>query len=170
LVLNTVSSPLDTAWKIHAAQVDWTGKVDAKASFALTISAAALATTVALSADGRTFSRLSERWEQLAYWSGVALVLAGALCALVVVVPRLRLRNVASEAATNYIYFGHLRLWTAERLVEELTEGDALPVVARQSVIMAMIAWRKHRWVQRSMVCAGSGIGLLVVAGLSAKA
>lgn len=164
-----MSSPLDTAWKIHAAQVDWTGKVDSKASFAFTISSAALATTVALSADGRTFSRLSERWEHLAYWSGVALVLAGALFALMVVVPRLRHGNVESEAPTNYIYFGHLRLWTADRLVEELIGGDALPVVARQSVIMATIAWRKHRWVQRSMVCTGSGIGLLIVAGLSAN-
>lgn len=164
-----MSSPLDTAWKIHAAQVDWTGKVDSKASFAFTISSAALAITVALSADGRTFSRLSEPWEQLAFWSGVALVLAGALFALVVVVPRLRHRNVESEAPTNYIYFGHLRLWTAERLVQELTDGDALPVVARQSVIMATIAWRKHLWVQRSIVCTGSGIGLLVAAGLSAN-
>lgn len=163
-----MSSPLDTAWKIHAAQVDWTGKVDSKASFAFTISSAALAITVALSADGRTFSRLSEWWEQVAFWSGVALVLAGALFALLVVVPRLRSGSAQSEASKNYIYFGHLRLWTAERLVEELTDGDVLPVVARQSVIMATIAWGKHRWVQRSMICTGSGIGLLVLAGLSA--
>ena len=27
----------DTAWRIHGALVDWTGKVDTKASFALTI-------------------------------------------------------------------------------------------------------------------------------------
>jgi len=167
--LGTVSTPLDTAWKIHAAQVDWTGKVDSKASFAFTISSAALATTVALSADGRTFSRLSERWEQLAFWSGIALALAGALFALIVVVPRLRHRNVESEAPTNYIYFGHLRLWTAEMLVEELTKGDPMPVVARQSVIMAAIAWRKHLWVQRAMACTGGGIGLLVITGLSAN-
>jgi len=163
-----VSSALDNAWKIHAAQVDWTGKVDAKASFAFALGSAALGTTVALTAAGRTFSRLSGWIEHTQYWVGIGSILAGSLCALLVVVPRLRRTLVDVEANSNYIYFGHLRLWNVDDLVAELTEGEILPVVARQAVVMAKIAWRKHRWVQRSMILTASGIGLLAAAGLSA--
>lgn len=161
-------SALDNAWRIHAAQTDWTGKVDTKASFALALSSAALGTTVALSASGRTFSHVSGWAENALYWSGLGAILAGAFCALLVVVPRLRHTSVDAEASANYIYFGHLRLWNVDDLVAELTEGEILPVVARQAVVMAKIAWRKHRWVQRSMILTASGIGLLVATGLSA--
>src|SRR3712207_62647 len=34
--------PVDTAWRIHGAIADWTGKVDTKASFVLTIESALL--------------------------------------------------------------------------------------------------------------------------------
>ncbi|MFD6548016.1 hypothetical protein, partial [Bacillus cereus] len=53
------ADPIETAWKIHAALVDWTGKVDTKASFALTIESALLGGVVALSGDGRVFHDLA---------------------------------------------------------------------------------------------------------------
>lgn len=43
------SSDLETAWRIHAGLGEWTSKVDAKASFALALESAGVATVIALS-------------------------------------------------------------------------------------------------------------------------
>lgn len=158
-------SGVEAAWKIHAAQIDWTGRVDAKASFAFGLESAALGLTVALSASGRTYSGLSGWLQHGLYWAGIALVLGGALFALAVVIPRLRQSAIRQEAATNYIYFGHLQHWSALDLAAKLENGDdLLEVIARQCVVMARIAWAKHRLVQRSMVLGAAGIGMLVLA------
>lgn len=47
------SHALDTAWRIHGALVDWTGKVDSKASFTVGVESAALAGVITLSASSR---------------------------------------------------------------------------------------------------------------------
>ncbi|GAB3207623.1 hypothetical protein [Nocardia tengchongensis] len=46
------------AWQIHAAIMDWIGKVDVKASFTLTLDVALLAGVVTLSRDGGLLSGL----------------------------------------------------------------------------------------------------------------
>jgi hypothetical protein len=158
-------SAVDTAWKIHTAQVDWTGRVDTKASFGFGIESAALGLTVALSAAGRTYAAIDGFAERALYWSGLACLLAGAFLSLLVVIPRLRHKVAESEAGANYIYFGHVRHWDAAALAERLSgEDDLLEVITRQCVVMANIAWRKHRLVQLSMTAGGIGIGLLVFA------
>lgn len=81
---------IHSAWKIHAAQAEWTGKVDAKASFAFAIESAIIATTVALSANGRLFSNLNGWLTGTLFWLGILSLLAGAFFALVVVRPRLK--------------------------------------------------------------------------------
>ena len=158
-------SAIDTAWKIHAAQVDWTGRVDTKASFAFGIESAALGLTVALSATGRTYAAIDGFSERALYWSGLVCLLAGAFLSLLVVIPRLRHKVAQSESSANYIYFGHVRHWDAAELAERLSgEDDLLEVITRQCVVMAKIAWRMHRLVQFSMTAGGPGIGLLVSA------
>ena len=62
---------VDTAWKIHAAIVDWTGKVDTKASFASALESAAI---VSLSASGRRLSGLSD-WPRATLWIGIGCLL-----------------------------------------------------------------------------------------------
>ena len=162
-----MSDPTEIAWKIHAAQVDWTGKVDAKASFAFAIESADIGTTVALSASGRTFASIDECFAELLYWCGLAGLLVGAACALLVVVPRLRgAAETAREARENFIYFGHLRHWDADDLAAVLSKGEVLGPLTRQCVNMAKIAWRKHRLVQASMITGAIGIGALVACGL----
>ena len=154
---------IDSAWRIHAAQVDWTSRVDTKASFAFGIESAALGLTVALSASGRTYAAVDGPADRALYWAGLACLLFGALFSLLVVIPRLRHRVAQSEAGSNYIYFGHVRHWDAAALAERLSgEDDLLEVITRQCVVMAEIAWRKHRLVQLSMAVGGSGIGLLI--------
>lgn len=159
-------SALDNAWKIHAAQVDWTGKVDAKASFAFALESAVIATTVALSADGRLFSSLPPGVVSVFYWLGLLFLAAGSFFALVVVRPRLKASQIERSSAENFIYFGHAQYWESDDLAVALKERDILPVVTRQIVVMAEIAWQKHRWVQHSMTLGGVGGALLVACGL----
>jgi hypothetical protein len=66
---NTVgSSPAaETAWRIHGGLLDWTGKIDSKASFVLTVEAAALA----------GFAVLGHPWRELAHGVGAFQRLAG---------------------------------------------------------------------------------------------
>lgn len=157
---------IDNAWKIHAAQTEWTGKVDAKASFAFAVESAIIATTVALSADGRLFSNFNGWLEGAFYWVGILSLMAGAFFALVVVTPRIKADIVKITAGDNFIYFGHAQYWESDDLAAVLKERDILPVITRQIVVMAEIAWQKHRWVQLSMTLGGVGGALLVACGL----
>lgn len=149
---------VDNAWKINAAQIDWTGKVDTKASFAFTLESAIIATTVALTADGRLFSDLHLAIAVVFYWMGLLSLAVGAFFALVVVRPRLKSADVKKASDENFIYFGHAQYWEADDLAEALKEREILPVITRQIVVMADIAWQKHRWVQWSRCRLGKRI------------
>ena len=156
----------DNAWKVHAAQVDWTGKVDAKASFAFGLESAAIVTTVALSAEGRIFGDLGDPTAAWLYGIGLAFILIGAVFAVTAVVPRLKSDDVKRKAPDNYIYFGHAQHWEPEDLDTALRERDIIPVISRQIVVMAEIAWQKHRWVQVSMFAGCAGGVCVVLAAL----
>lgn len=156
-----MADPIDTAWRIHTAIVDWTGKVDAKASFALAFESAALAGILTLSSDHRRLAHLVGFWVNALYWIGLISLAVALLLVLYVVRPRLRKRRVDIEAPDNFIFFGHLRNWDPEDLRDALTAKDPLPVLTRQLVAMAQIAWLKHRLLQWSIT--GSAIsGVLV--------
>ncbi|KRE88276.1 hypothetical protein ASG86_03690 [Arthrobacter sp. Soil764] len=164
---------LETAWKIHAALVDWTGKVDAKASFAFTLESAGLATMVALSAKDRLFGTLTGPLQNITYHAAVFSLLVAAACAMWVVIPRLRMRHVGKEWPDNFIYFGHLKYWDASKLPQKIQSTEMLPVITKQMIGMSKIAWMKHLFVKASMILASIGgvclltCGLLVRAGLS---
>lgn len=162
----TDKDAIDNAWKVHAAQVDWTGKVDAKASFAFALESAAIVSTVALSAKGRIFGDLSDPAAGRLYGIGLALILIGAVFAVAVVIPRLKSDTVKSTAAENFIYFGHAQHWEPDELTVALKERELLPVISRQIVVMADIAWQKHRWVQLSMFAGCAGGVCIVLAAL----
>lgn len=156
---------IDNAWKIHAAQADWTGKVDSKASFAFGLESAAIVAVVALSAKGRIFGDLSDIAAAWLYGIGLMLILVGALFAVTAVIPRLKSDDVKEKAPENFIYFGHAKHWEPADLTAALKERDILPVISRQIVVMGDIAWQKHRWVQLSMGigCAG-GVSIVLAA------
>lgn len=162
----TDNDAIDNAWKIHGAQADWTGKVDAKASFAFGLESAAIVSVVALSAKGRIFGDLSDPAAAWLYGVGLALILAGAVFAVTVVIPRLKSDLVKSTAPENFIYFGHAQHWEPDDLEAALKEREILPVISRQIVVMADIAWQKHRWVQLSMFTGCAGGVCIVLAAL----
>jgi len=155
----------DTAWRIHASIVDWTGKVDAKASFALAIESAALAGIVTLTGSGRRLDGLAG-WEVGLFWTGITILLIGVLLVITVVAPRLRSTKMPSEWQNNYVYFGHLMHWDPEDLQKVVEEEDPLPAVTRNIVVMSKIAWTKHRRLQVSMWLATVGTALVAVAAV----
>ena len=163
---------LETAWKIHAALTDWTGKVDAKATFSFALESAGLTIIVALSADGRLFGSLQGVIQHVAYYSAVIALLIAAGCAMWVVMPRLRMRHVAKEWPDNFIYFGHLRYWDPSDLGQKIKDAELLPILTKQLVGMSRIAWNKHLLVKTSMIFASVGglsllaCGMLVTSGL----
>ena len=157
---------LDLAWRIHAALVDWTGKVDTKASFAFAIESAIVLAVVGQTKSPGLYASLEgiDRW---LYGVGLALILVGILMAASVVTPRLRRRASKREWRENFIYFGHLRHWRPEQLAAHLQSiEDPLPILSRQLVNMSKIAWSKHVLVQISMFAAGLGalsLGLVLL-------
>lgn len=158
--------PIDTGWKIHSAIIDWTGKVDSKANFVLTIESALLAGVVALTGDHRRLSHLRSWRAQAGFWSGVAVLASGVLSVAWVVRPRLRSRKLKAEVPTNFIFFGHLRKWSAAELEVALRDRDLLPVLSRQLVNASQVAWFKHRALQFSMLCALAGTALVSLAAV----
>lgn len=160
----TDHDPLDTAWRIHAAVTDWTGKAESKASFALAVESALLAAIISLTGGNHRLSDLNSNWLLLFFWLGLALVVAALLAVIAAVRPRLRSNNVKAEARDNFIFFGHLKSWNPEALQAALGQTDVLPMLTRQLVSMSEIAWKKHRLLQLSLTCAPIGTASIVVA------
>ncbi|MGI5341446.1 Pycsar system effector family protein [Streptomyces sp. CA-181903] len=145
--------PQDTAWRLHAALSDWTGKADAKASFALTVQSAVLLGLAA--GAGRGFGH-ARGLAAVLLWAGVAALVVGLACAVLAVAPSLR-ADVPGPAEERFVYFGHLRDWEPGALEYRLREADPLPALSRELVVMSRIAWRKHVCVRWSLVCAAAG-------------
>lgn len=156
----------ETAWRIHSALCDWTGKVDSKASFLSAIETGVLAGVIALAANGSYLSKLHGRWQLGLFWTGVALLVGSIIGALWVVMPYLRRSYLADEQPTNFVFFGHLKSWKPEELAEALGRDDPMPVLSRQLVNMANIAWKKHRRLQFSILGTVTGSGLISLAAL----
>lgn len=152
---------LDTAWRIHGALADWTGKVDAKASFCFAVESAVILAVLNLTAEGRLFDVLDTQSEKRTFYLGMALVAAGLICAADVVIPRLRRRTSRTDWRENFIYFGHLRHWEPSALEARIRGAAMLPVLAAQLVNMSRIAWKKHLMVQTSLVLTLLGVASL---------
>ena len=105
--------------------MDWTGKVDGKANFALTVQAALLGAAVVLLPDINTCL------EYVLLGGSVIFVAAGAVCAALIVASQLRGKSLAGETASNFIYFGHARKRGPERITRELRQTDLTEQLAR---------------------------------------
>jgi membrane protein YdbS with pleckstrin-like domain len=161
------SDSSDFGWRIHALVDNWTGKVDGKASITLAIESAAFAFVVTQTQKGGEFENLggtSEWW----FRAGLALLLLAAALALLVVMPQLNRRKSGQEWESNTIYFGHLRHWRSDDLAKSLVEDQTHPdQLARQLVAMSKIAWRKHAWLQASLVLLAAAVAILVLVAIT---
>lgn len=136
--------PVESAWRIHLAGVDWTGKVDAKASFVLAAESAAALAVLNLSGSGRRLADLDGWPAVTAYWVGVAALVSALLFVVAVVRPQLRASAMGNEASQNFIFFGHARSWKSDEIESALSSRNLLPQISRQIVAISDIAWRKH--------------------------
>lgn len=151
------ADPLETAWKMHGALADWTGKADGKASFALTLQATVLAALGVLAGSGRVFGDVGTGPALFLLWLGASLLGAGASFAVAAISPNLRKERRGPQEGDDFLYFGHLRTWEPVDLEVALRENDPLPALTRQLVVMSEIAWIKHRRVQWSLSLAAAG-------------
>lgn len=160
---STNSDAEDRAWKIHTALVDWTGKVDSKATFCFALESAALVAIANLTSEGRLFDTRQTLAQQLLFTIGSALLVAGVFAAAFVVIPRMNRVQATRRWRENIVYFGHLRLWDASALEKALRENSILPSLSAQLVVMSKIAWRKHYIVQWSLILGLVGASCLGV-------
>ena len=154
---------IDFAWRVHSALDTWTTKVDNKASIVLAIEAATLGLVVTLSRKGGPLSELHGTPHTKFLWGMIALGL-GTFFAALAVFPQLRRIRASREWQRGFIYFGHLRHWDSAKLATHLERLDpkaSLAALSNQHVVMAKIAWRKHVWLQVSMLLSLIGVGLL---------
>jgi hypothetical protein len=165
---HTAHRGAETAWRIHAALLDWTGKVDTKAAFALTIESAALALTTTLSFGPQAVLGRLRSGSLTLLTTGTSLIALAILLAMLVVAPRMKGRQARHISRSDFIYFGHVRHWDPEHLAETLREVDPLPALSRQLVVMSRVAWRKHRFMQLSLLAAAAGTVFIALAALAA--
>ncbi|MFB6788707.1 Pycsar system effector family protein [Streptomyces olivaceus] len=158
--------PLDTAWRVHSVLVEWTGKADAKATFALTLQSTSLAIVAVLAGSGQVLSSSSRPAATVILIFGTVLLAGGAGLAIAAVSPNLFARNRGQPHTPggSFLYFGDLRSWDPGVLETTLRESDPLPPLVRQLVVMSSIAWVKHRRVQWSLSCGATGVILVVIA------
>ncbi len=150
-------SPVENAWRIHASLVEWTGRVDTKAAFALSLESGTLAGTAALASGDHGLLDLSDPGGIALLWTGVGLLALSALLAVAVVVPRVTSVRDDPGGRSDFTYFGHLRRWDPEELADTLRTQDPLLSLSRQLVVMARVAWIKHRMVKSSLTVAVAG-------------
>lgn len=157
---------LEFAWRVHSALDSWTGKVDTKASIALAIESAIVGFVITLSDAGSRFGDLGGR-ALIAYCAGVGFLLFSVLMSLLVVLPQLNRRQSRRTWSENIIYFGHLRHWQPDDLAAALrAKQPSEDQLSRQLVAMARIAWRKHAWLQWSLVSLVAGSACLTAVAI----
>lgn len=152
------------AWRTHEALQGWTASVDGKASIVLVVEVAVAGAAVQSlygdldAAGGVHLAAIIATLVALGLSVG---------CALGVVFPRLARRQAQGS---GLLFFGHLR----GRTVAEIDKGlaamaiaDEREQLAAQLHIMARVAWRKHTWLQTSIVMlVVGGIGLMLTLAL----
>lgn len=140
------------AWTIYHSHGEWISRVDAKASIMLALQGVTLGAVIALTDKDRPYAQLCWWWEWALFIAGFAMLLAAIVLAVLALVPRVTSEKPSKKEMRDYIYFGHTRLWKPDALEDELRK-PALPVLARQLIVLGRISWRKHYLVKYSVWC-----------------
>lgn len=158
---------IDFGWRAHEAVQGWTASVDAKASIVVVLeTAVAGAATRALITDKGELHKATGLHLATSITAVSLLALAVGM-ALWVVFPRLERRRTRRLAPEGLIYFGHLRERRRDDIAQtlaSLTPDQERDQLAAQLCVTGAVAWRKHSWLQRSLVSFAVGAALLVVA------
>ena len=154
-------------WQVHQAVQGWTASVDVKSSIVVVVeTAVAGAGAKALITENGELHSATGLHLACAIVAVTLLVLAVA-AALWVVFPRLERRRTAELAEDGAIYFGHLRQRSPRDIqaaLTAMTPDEELRQLALQLHTTGGVAWRKHAWLQRSLILFAAGAALLVLA------
>lgn len=150
-------------WRSHEAIQTWTANVDTKASIAMVVQTAlAGAGLHALIAhDGELHDAVGLHLACTIV--AVTLLVISVGCCLWVIFPRLHRRR--DPPPQGLIYFGDLRILKADEIalaLTTLTQEQECTQLAHQMRITSVVAWRKHSWLQHSLVAFVLGATLLV--------
>lgn len=161
------ASGIDFGWHAHQAVQGWTASVDVKSSIVVVIetAVAGAAAQALVTSKGELHSAVGLHLAT-AICAMTALVLAVG-CALWVVFPRLERNRTSRLAPTGLIYFGHLRARSPADIaaaLNEMTPEKERLQLAEQLHVTGGVAWRKHAWLQASLVLFAVGSALLVFA------
>jgi hypothetical protein len=157
------NASVSTAWNIHSALADWTGKVDVKASIALSTELALVTAVITALSSRFELIRPEGAFTLATLYLGVGLLMSGAFLAIAAVVPRL---GRTGRPQRNFVYFGSLRHWQAEELQVALRETDPLEMLSVQLVAMSRIVWRKHLLVLCSLTVSALGLTLVALVAM----
>jgi hypothetical protein len=157
------NASVSTAWNIHSALADWTGKVDVKASIALSTELALVTAVVTALSSRFELIRPDGAFTLATLYLGVGLLMSGAFLAIAAVIPRL---GRTGRPQRNFVYFGSLRHWQAEELQVALRETDPLEMLSVQLVAMSRIVWRKHLLVLCSLTVSALGLTLVALVAM----
>jgi pycsar effector protein len=157
---------IELGWRAHNAVQGWTASVDSKASIVVVVetAVAGAATSALITNRGELHNAVG--LHLACAIAAVALLILAVICALLVVFPRLERSRTRRLAAEGLIYFGHLRERGIDDIAQalaELTPEQERRQLASQLCITGAVAWRKHSWLQRSLVCFALGAVVLVV-------
>ena len=158
---------IDFGWRAHEAVQGWTASVDVKASIVVVveIAGAGAATQALITGTGELHHAIGLHLASAII--AVTLLVLSVVCALWVVFPRLASSRTSLPSTKSLIYFGHLRDRGVDDIAQALTEltpEQERRQLASQLHITGAVAWRKHSWLQRSLVLFALGAVLLVVA------
>jgi Family of unknown function (DUF5706) len=160
---------VEFAWHVHTAQESWANKADVKASILLALEGGALLAVISAHAKDGVLSRLAG-WHHLLELSGLTLLLLALLVAVIAVFPGLGRTKTHRKYRHHIIFFGNLRHWSTNELkthLDGLTIDEELDALSWQLIEIGRRNWRKHRWIQISLVLAFLGILCTSIAAIT---
>lgn len=146
--------PTEFAWHVHTAQESWSSKADVKASILLALEGGILLAVFSVLTNGSSLNKITG-WDRNFEITGTLLLLCAVSAATIVIFPRLGRAGKRCAAGNHFIFFGNVRHWDEKELAAHLmalTTREELDAISRQLVIIAKQNWRKHRWVQGSLI------------------
>ena len=156
---------IEFAWRVNQEIMDWTGKVDTKAAIILPFESAVFGVAVSLSNKDHVFAHLGG-WRLVLSYGGFAALIGALFFSAMVVMPQLNRRRIKQQPRQNAMYFGVLRRLDAEELLARMrtVPRHQLAMLCQHLQNTSAVCWRKHSWLQSSMVLLLFGAGLCAVA------
>jgi hypothetical protein len=147
------SAPAEFGWQVHAALEGWATKVDVKASILLAFQGG---TFIFSATSPQVMAGSAGHRPLLAAAAGMMMLVIAMALAATAILPSLgSSRRHRADHASEWIYFGHVRLWKPTELAErlsQLSERDEILALSAQLVRVSRLNWRKHRLLQASVL------------------